>query len=81
MFPDDLKISKVTPVHKEGDKDDLNNYHPITVLPTTANFLMFVSPAVLAYDVPACAGDVSMGITVFSIGWIYSGLFKKVRDS
>ena len=36
VYPDDLKIGKVTPVHKGGDKDDLNNYHPITVLPTIA---------------------------------------------
>ena len=36
IFPDDLKIGKVSPVHKSGDKDDLNNYRPITVLPTIA---------------------------------------------
>ena len=36
LYPDDLKISKVTPVHKGDDKDDLNNYHPVTVLPTIA---------------------------------------------
>ena len=33
MYPDDLKIGKVTPVHMGIGKDDLNNYHPITVLP------------------------------------------------
>ena len=36
----------------------------------TANFLMVVSPAVLAHDVSARASDVSMGIAVFPIGWI-----------
>ena len=36
ISPDDLKIDKVSPVHKSGDKDDLNNYRPITVLPTIA---------------------------------------------
>ena len=36
VYPDDLKIGTVTPVHKGGDKDDLNNYRPITVLPTIA---------------------------------------------
>ena len=36
VYPADLKIGKVTPVHKGGDKDDLNNYRPITVLPTIA---------------------------------------------
>ena len=35
VYPADLKIGKVTPVHKGGDKDDLNNYRPITVLPTS----------------------------------------------
>ena len=38
VFPDDLKIGKVAPVYKSGDRDDLNNYmyHPISVLPTMA---------------------------------------------
>ena len=36
VFPDDLKIGKVAPVYKSGDKDDLNNYCPISVLPTVA---------------------------------------------
>ena len=31
VFPDDLK-SKVAPVCKSGDKGDLNNYRPISVL-------------------------------------------------
>ena len=35
-FPNDLKIGKVSPAHKSGDRDDLNNYRPISVLPTTA---------------------------------------------
>ena len=46
----------------------------------TANFLMAVSPAVLAHDVSARARDVSMGIAVFPISWIYSGPFEKLRD-
>ena len=36
VFPDDLKVGKVAPVYKSGDKDDLNNYRPISVLPTVA---------------------------------------------
>ena len=36
MFPDDLKTGKVAPVFKSGDRDNLNNYRPITVLPTIA---------------------------------------------
>ena len=46
----------------------------------TANFLMVVSPAVLVHDVSARAGDMSMGIAVFPIGWIYSELFEKLRN-
>ena len=41
---------------------------------------MVVSLAVLAHDVLARAGDVSMGISVFPIGWIYSAPFEKLRD-
>ena len=34
----------------------------------------------LVHDVSARAGDVSMGIAVFPIGWIYSRPFEKLRD-
>ena len=33
-FPDLLKEACVVPVHKGGDMDDMNNYRPISVLPT-----------------------------------------------
>ena len=46
----------------------------------TAIFIMVVSPVVLAHDVSARAGDVSMGIAVFPIGWIYPGSFEKLGD-
>ena len=36
VFPDDFEVGKVAPVYKFGDKDDLNNYRPISVLPTVA---------------------------------------------
>ena len=41
---------------------------------------MVVSPAVLAHDVLAHAGDVSMEIAVFPIGRIYPGSFEKLED-
>ena len=41
---------------------------------------MVFSPAVLANDVSARAGDVSMGIAVFPIGWIHPGSFEKLED-
>ena len=34
FFSDDLKVGRVSPVHKSGDRDELNNYRPITVFPT-----------------------------------------------
>lgn len=33
IFPDTLKVAKVTPIHKSGVKTDPNNYRPVSVLP------------------------------------------------
>lgn len=32
VFPDCLKVARVTPIHKSGSKTDINNYRPISVL-------------------------------------------------
>ena len=38
-FPDCLKIAKITPVFKGGNKNDLGNYRPISVLPVISRVL------------------------------------------
>ena len=42
---------------------------------------MVVSSAVLYHDLSARAGDVSVGVAVFPIGWISSLPFEKLGDS
>lgn len=39
VFPAQLKLSIITPVHKGGDGDDVNNYRPISVLPVISKIL------------------------------------------
>ena len=34
VFPDRLKLAKIIPIHKTGNKTDLSNYRPISILPT-----------------------------------------------
>ena len=33
LFPDDMKISKIIPLFKNGKKTEFNNYRPISILP------------------------------------------------
>ena len=33
LFPDDLKISKIIPIHKSGAKNELSNLRTISMLP------------------------------------------------
>ena len=38
-FPNDWKLAKITPIHKDGDKYDVNNYRPISVLPVLSKII------------------------------------------
>ena len=39
LFPDQSKIGRITPVHKSGPTDILDNYRPISVLPVCSKVL------------------------------------------
>ena len=39
IFPDSLKVVKVTPIFKSGAKDNARNYRPISSLPVFSKFL------------------------------------------
>lgn len=39
IIPSDFKLGQVTPIHKSGRKDDMDNYRPITVLPVCSKIL------------------------------------------
>jgi len=32
IYPQNMKVAKVVPIHKGGDVDDVNNYRPISIL-------------------------------------------------
>ena len=39
IFPDSLKTAKVAPIFKSGDKDNVSNYRPISILPVFSKVL------------------------------------------
>ena len=48
-FPDSQKIARVRPLHKKGDKADLNNYRPISILTATSKIIEKVLSFQLRY--------------------------------
>ena len=47
IYPDELKIARVIPIFKSGDRDDPNNYRPISILPTISKILERHIPSLL----------------------------------
>ena len=39
IFPALLKIAKIVPIHKSGDKSDVSNYQPISLLSPISKIL------------------------------------------
>jgi len=39
LFPETYKLAEVVPIHKNKSKDDINNYRPISLLPTVSKIL------------------------------------------
>ena len=39
VFPDDLKIAKVTPIYKTGDSSDISKYRLVSILPCFSKIL------------------------------------------
>ena len=49
-FPDELKLAKVIPIYKSGDKQSIENYRPISVLSFfSKNFEKMVANYVLNF--------------------------------
>ena len=38
-FPEEMKIARITPIYKGGDKENVVNYRPISVLPCFSKLL------------------------------------------
>ena len=48
-LPEDWKSARVTPLFKQGDRDDVNNYRPISVIPVVKVFERIVYEQLDAY--------------------------------
>ena len=49
-FPISWKLAKVNPLYKGGAKDDINNYRPISILPTLSKLIeKFIQKHLMAY--------------------------------
>ena len=42
VFPNELKISRVRPMFKNGDTSHINNYRPISILPSISKIFEYV---------------------------------------
>ena len=42
VFPNELKISRVRPLFKNGDTSNINNYRPISILPSISKIFEYV---------------------------------------
>ena len=50
ILPSDWKLAKVSPIFKNGSKSDLNNYRPISAIPTVAKIFEKLSIVVSVGD-------------------------------
>ena len=50
IFPDNLKIAKVTPISKSGDKGNVSSYCPISILPVLSSILERIIDLSKAFD-------------------------------
>ena len=69
QFLDKLKVARVTPIHKDGDRAEQSNYRPISVLPVISRlFEKLVSNQLYQYmkENGLCSGDQSGFLRLFS---------------
>ena len=44
IFPNAWKTANIIPIHKTGPKEDVNNYRPISILPTVSKIMEKMDP-------------------------------------